>query len=124
MITFAVAAANKKTHQCLRNQIGAPPVTVLSYEQLFRRRTLPIATYIFTDFDLLSSKDLKFAAAVYNQMQTSGWQPLNNPARVRQRYALLRLLHRVGINHHHDCLLEPGAMSATLTSDDVAWGCQ
>ena len=110
MITFFISSGHEGTHDSLRNLKGTPHTSVQSYDRLLRLRTLPQATYIFTDFDRLNSRELQLAADIYNRIAAAGWQPLNNPARVRQRYALLRRLHQVGINQFGVYRVEAGEM--------------
>jgi hypothetical protein len=76
----------------------APSVEVVTYDQLIRSRRVPAATYIFTDFDRLSPTDLELASLLYLQLKSAGLKVLNNPARVKKRYALLRALHDAGRN--------------------------
>jgi hypothetical protein len=110
MITFLVACGHKYTTANVSGLKGAPPTSVLSYHRLFRRRTLRHATYVFTDFDRLNFWELQLATLVYNRITAAGWQPLNNPARVRQRYALLRRLYEAGINQFGVYRVETGEM--------------
>jgi len=110
MIIFVVSAGNESTHACLRKQAGGPSVSIFSYDRLFRQRSLPAATYIFTDFDRLKPGGLKLAATIYNQIVAFGERALNNPARARQRYALLRRLHQAGINRFGVYRVETGEM--------------
>jgi hypothetical protein len=98
MITFLVSSGHDYTHTSLSKLKFESKVSVLSYRRLFRRRALSKGTYIFTDFDRLNFWELKLAGEVYRLILNAGWGPLNDPARVRQRYALLRQLHRDGIN--------------------------
>jgi hypothetical protein len=110
MIVFFVSPGSESTHACLRRQKGGPPVRVFSYDWLFRQRSLPTATYIFTDFDKLNHGGLKRASTIYNRILASGGRALNNPARARQRYALLRRLHQAGINRFGVYRVENGKM--------------
>jgi hypothetical protein len=99
MIIFVVGCGHKYTHACLCEQVVRPSVSILSYDELWRSRILSRATYIFTDFDRLNFWELQLAALTYNSVARAGWQPLNNPAQSRQRYALLLRLYDAGINH-------------------------
>ncbi|WP_038050712.1 hypothetical protein [Thioalkalivibrio sp. ALJ1] len=71
---------------------------VIPYERLLRARRLPQATYIFSDLDRLHFWDLECVASIYRQLREAGARVLNNPARHRSRYQLLRHLHHQGIN--------------------------
>ena len=53
---------------------------------------------MFADIDRLSFWDLELTAHAYLEMERSGLRVLNNPAKVKTRYALLRALHRAGLN--------------------------
>ena len=73
-------------------------VRLLHYDDVFPMPDLPNATYIFTDFDRLGHRDLERAAQLYLQLKRSGARVLNNPARVKTRYSLLRALSAAGLN--------------------------
>jgi hypothetical protein len=109
MITFFVSCGHKYTHAYLE-RVSTPTISILPYDRVFRRRRLPRATYIFTDFDRLNFWELRLAALVYNRIRAAGWHPLNNPAQVRQRYALLRRLYEAGINQFGVYRVEAGEM--------------
>jgi hypothetical protein len=70
----------------------------MTYDQLLRSRWLRRATYVFADIDRLGFWDVELAAHVYLEMERLGLRVLNNPAKVKTRYALLRALHRAGLN--------------------------
>ena len=110
MITFIVSSGHKFTHDKLKNNRGGPRISVLSYQELFPRRSLRKGTYVFTDFDRLNFWELQLAATVYRLVSDAGWRPLNDPAKVRQRYAVLRQLHRAGINRFGVYRVEAGEM--------------
>ena len=78
----------------------APSIRLMSYEELFARRRLPEATWVFADLERLSVADREQAAAVWRRLARD--QPhrrrLNHPLRSRRRYSLLRALHEGGIN--------------------------
>ncbi|HEU0049167.1 MAG TPA: hypothetical protein VFQ43_16365, partial [Nitrososphaera sp.] len=65
----------------------------MTYDQLLRSRWLRQATYVFADIDRLSFWDLELAAHAYLEMERLGLRVLNNPAKVKTRYALLCALH-------------------------------
>jgi hypothetical protein len=73
-------------------------LTCLSYDEVFMAKSLPCATYIFTDFDRLSQWELELASCVYQNLRKGGAQVLNNPAQVACRYVLLRRLYLAGVN--------------------------
>ena len=82
---------------CGGRGIGIVPV---SYDDLFAADLLPGGTYIFTDIERLSAYERLLAAAAYRAMaaQPDRFRPVNDPARVRTRYGLLRALRQAGVN--------------------------
>lgn len=96
MIIFVTTVAHRYTHAPIVRQL--PSVRRMTYPHLLARRDLPRATYIFTDFDRLSSWQLEVAAHVYRALEAGGARVLNDPARALQRLALLRRLRADGIN--------------------------
>ncbi len=98
MILLITTAKHRYTHASLRSQSGMD-VRTLSYAELDAQATsLPIATYIFTDVDRLTSTAALRAAKYYRALRERGQTVLNDPARMRSRFGLLRALHRAGIN--------------------------
>jgi hypothetical protein len=71
---------------------------VISYDRAFRSASLPRATYVFTDFDRLNSWELELASHLFREIIGQGGSALNDPARVRQRYSLLKTLNQRGLN--------------------------
>lgn len=76
-----------------------PHVTTLSYDDLLARDTVPRGTYVFSDMERLSDPALVVAADLYRALgEAPGCQVLNDPAKVRFRYGLLRALNESGLN--------------------------
>jgi hypothetical protein len=98
MIRFLISRGHGYTHECLRKTPQAPPIRLITYDQLLRACWLRRATYVFTDIDRLSFWDLELAARAFLEMKRLGLSVLNNPAKVKTRYALLHALHRAGLN--------------------------
>ncbi len=103
MLFFVSTAHHSYTVDALSSTAcGGTGVTVasLSYDELFAAGTLPGGTYVFTDIERLPAYELTLAAEIYRAMarRPSVFRPINNPARVRVRYALLRALHQAGLN--------------------------
>ncbi len=101
MIVFIVTAAHRYTIDALDADFGAPlpDCRALSYEALFAPSNLPGGTYVFGDVERLSYREIALAAQVYRQMATkTGFRVVNDLARARTRYGLLRALHEAGIN--------------------------
>jgi hypothetical protein len=79
-----------------------PPAEVLTYEEL-RSRDLPLGqTYVFSDLERLSKRELEWAAKVWEALAAARvpTRLLNHPRRVLLRYELLAELHRRGIHEH------------------------
>ncbi|MBK5946786.1 hypothetical protein CCR83_10165 [Rhodobacter veldkampii DSM 11550] len=77
-----------------------PPITPVTYQQAFRRLAFPAGTLIFTDFEFLDGFGMMAAAAMADAALRRDPQTrvLNHPADAAERYALLRRLHRAGLN--------------------------
>lgn len=97
MICFVTTRAHRYTHKRVGRWSGAPKVEVWSYDQVFAARALPWATWIFCDFDRLGFWDLELAARLWRILRDAGMRVLNDPARARLRFALLRKLAETGI---------------------------
>src|SRR5438105_46515 len=93
MIVFLTTPGYAKTHQALAAPDIGIDVQVMDYRQLLDAKTLPRATYVFTDLDRLPLYGLQLAAQSYRTMRQGGLTVLNDPARVLSRYGLLRRLH-------------------------------
>jgi hypothetical protein len=70
----------------------------LSYDEVFSAKSLPSGTYVFTDLDRLGTWELELAAIVYRVLKQAGAHVINDPAKARTRYSLLKTLHREGVN--------------------------
>lgn len=79
---------------------GARQIQIVDYESLPGRSVLPIGTYIFSDFERLTSSELGMARDVARQLKAArrGVRILNDPDRVLLRYDLLNALHADGVN--------------------------
>jgi len=80
---------------------------LLSYEDAFRLKALPVGTYIFTDLDRLNSEQTERAAILWEALRSSGHdlKILNHPVRSMRRFELLRQLRERGINDFDVCRL-------------------
>lgn len=78
----------------------APQTQHKTYNWLFRTRSLPSATYIFTFLDRLHPRERRLAAKIYQHLNAAGpaFKALNNPAKSKNRLGLLKSLHAAGIN--------------------------
>jgi hypothetical protein len=100
------------THTKVVKDPAAPRIELLHYDQLFASRALPRAAYVFTDLDRLAPWDLELAARVYRDLAAAGLPVLNDPARARTRFALLRALHQAGVNEFNAYRLDEGLRPA------------
>ena len=98
----------KRHHYTLSGVLHSSPeltdhVRHLSYEKLFRMKSLPVATYIFADIERLDRDATEKAALVWNTLSNSnsGCRLLNHPIRSMRRYELLRTLYERGINNYN-----------------------
>lgn len=87
----------------LKDNTGlAGRVTLLSYEKLFRMKSLPVGTYIFADLERLDREYTEKAAIAWNTLaqyrNRYGFALLNHPILSMRRFELLRSLHERGIN--------------------------
>ncbi len=98
MICFVITRSKVRTHRRVRDIPGAPAYRIWTYDAVFRARRLPAATWVFTDLDRLSFWELELAAHVYRELLAHGVRVLNDPAKLCQRYALLRRLYVAGFN--------------------------
>src|SRR5690349_9713052 len=101
MLTFVTTQGHSYTVAALSGgRFGAalPPACATTYERLFQADYVPRGTYIFTDIERLAVWELRLAAALYRALQGAGMPCLNDPAKVKMRYALLSALHAAGLN--------------------------
>jgi hypothetical protein len=96
MIIALTTPAHDYTFKVVRKLV--PGFRTMDYASALHARGLPRATYLFCDVDRLSYWELELAARLYRQLKSSGVRVFNDPARVRQRYALLRTLKDRGLN--------------------------
>src|SRR5262245_53082286 len=80
----------------------------LTYDDLFSRDTLPAGTYIFTDFEMLSTERFARVCELWNWFDATACplRRLNDPRRFLSRFDLLRRLHSAGINDFNVYTLE------------------
>lgn len=98
MIVLVTTRAHAYTHEAVAAWPGMPKFVRRSYRQLLARRSLPAATYIFTDFDRLNAWEVEMAAGLCRRLKAAGLHVLNDPACFRRRHALLTRLYRSGVN--------------------------
>ena len=101
MIRFITTLAHSYTVDALDDQFGGalPGCEALNYNDFFSLDDFASGTYIFCDLERLSHHELVLAGASYLALKDQpGIRLLNDPARVRTRYALLRALYQAGVN--------------------------
>jgi len=98
MIRFLTTRGHSYTVRKVKKWRTAPSISLMQYDRLLRARWVRRAAYIFTDVDRLSTWDLELASHIYLQLKNAGVSVCNNPATVRNRYALLRALRAAGLN--------------------------
>lgn len=97
MIVFLVHGSHAYTHELLVGA-GSFELRIVPYRRILRAPRLRTATYVFTDFDRLHPWELELAGRLHKQLRAAGAKVLNDPARVRQRFSLLRTLKERGVN--------------------------
>jgi hypothetical protein len=77
-----------------------PQVAVHNYHQILRGGRLPVGTYVFSDIDRLTGEQQRNARLLHSALQSEAFRcrVLNDPARVKLRYDLLRTLSDLGYN--------------------------
>jgi hypothetical protein len=75
-----------------------PACAVTTYDKLFKANETRHATHIFADIERLYGWESAVAADAYRAIRRAGLPCLNDPARVKSRYELLRTLHSAGVN--------------------------
>ena len=97
-IFLLTVKGEERSARTLQREPSAPKVVSLVYEEVLFSTCLPKATYIFTDIDRLSTPDRLEAARVFRRLAENGCRVLNDPAKVRTRFSLLRGLNNAGLN--------------------------
>jgi hypothetical protein len=112
LIRLVMTRGHERTHTRVVRDRAAPLMDLIHYDHLFASRRLPRATYVFTDLDRLAPWELELAAAVHRQLAAAGVPVLNDPARCKTRFALLRALHAAGLNDFNAYRLDEGVRPA------------
>jgi hypothetical protein len=97
MIVFVTTQEHSYTHNAVTKELPGV-VRRMSYQALLGKARVPRAVYVFTDMDRLAPAALAQASTLFGQLRTAGVRVLNDPARIRSRWGLLRALHDQGIN--------------------------
>ena len=107
MIHILTTRVHTYTHT--REDFGEA-IRVVTYDRLFSAISVPMGTWVFTDFDRLGFWELELAARVYQELKTAGARVLNDPALVNQRFSLLRRLKNAGMISFSVWRVEDGEM--------------
>lgn len=88
----------------------APRARVVDYDTLFRKRRLPVGSYIFTGMEHLRPNEIEKVALCWRLLSEadSEIRLLNHPLRAMRRYELLRSLNEDGINSFDVYRLDEG----------------
>jgi len=108
MIFFLVCRGYEFTVSDLQDDSEAPRIAILPYGKALHQSAVPRATYVFTDLDRLDVSELIAAARLFQRLKENGCRVLNDPARVRTRFSLLRSLYRHELNPLNVYSLEDG----------------
>lgn len=100
MIHYITTRNHRYAFAHVERKLGRSVVRRTSYDRLFARRSFAPGTYVFADIERLEDWEIRVAAELYRRLGThgAGVRVVNDPARVKCRYALLRTLHETGIN--------------------------
>jgi len=98
VIRLVVTRGHAYTHAAVLADRRAPRLEILDYDRLLASRRVPRTTHVFADLDRLGAFDLELAALVRRRLSRKGVRVLNDPARAKTRFALLRALHEAGLN--------------------------
>ena len=102
MIYFAVDEARVPLlDHYLAGDWGKPlrgSMAQVTYTELFRNRSLPRGTWIFTALDALSMAELRIVDHIQRAAREAGLKVLNPALQALHRYDLLKLLHESGRN--------------------------
>jgi hypothetical protein len=100
MIHYVTTRNHRYAFAHVERKLGRSVVRRTSYDRLFARRSFAPGTYVFADIERLEDWEIRVAAELYRRLAAhgAGIRVVNDPARVKCRYALLRTLHEAGIN--------------------------
>jgi hypothetical protein len=101
-LIFVATADHRYTFADVPDRLAAQGVrcSVWTWDQVFRARSLPRATYIFTDFDRLAPGPLEISGRIYKRLVAEGVRVLNDPRRFRNRAQLISSLQMAGVNSY------------------------
>jgi hypothetical protein len=130
MINILVHELNQHTVDRLLRTAGDQlrDIRKVTYQQAFRRLSVPAGTLIFTDFDYLSGIEMDIVAAMATAATAANPETkiLNHPCYACERYALLKRLHARGLNQVEVTRLEdtdrPSRYPVFIRLEDGAWG--
>ena len=110
MIIFLAAKGHEIAHAAVPPAAAEAgfEVRVLNYTEMLLGNRWPRATYVLSDLDRLAPATLQGVAMFHRRARDLGWRVLNDPARIRSRWGLLRLLKREGLNSFNAYRVEEG----------------
>jgi hypothetical protein len=112
---------HERTHWAVAKAPESPSLGTLDYDRVFAARRLARAAYVFTDLDRLAPWDLELAAIIKRRLSEAGLPALNDPARAKTRFALLRALHEAGLNDFNAYRLGEGAGARSTSLSSAAF---
>lgn len=100
MIHYVTTRNHRYTFAHVERKLGRPIVRRTSYDRLFAQRTFAPGTYVFSDLERMEDWEIRLAGRLYRELgaHAPAIRVVNDPARVKCRYALLRALREAGIN--------------------------
>jgi hypothetical protein len=110
LIFFVVTPEHPYTFDAVLAEAPKTKPRVITYDEIFRRAPPALATYVFTDLDRLPRWRVREAALLCRRLRDGGARVLNDPARMRSRYGLLRGLHLKGLNRFNAWRVEDEAL--------------
>jgi hypothetical protein len=114
MINFVLTLEHRYTVGALAGEDLARLVRIIPFDSLIMRRTVPAGCFVFADIERLHPSERRLLCEAYRLLARAGpnVRTMNDPARVKTRYPLLRALAAAGINDFNaycaDAGIHPG----------------
>lgn len=112
MIYFIQKEGFRFTLEGLKDDPDAPPHRICTYSALLSQKWLSPGTYIFTDRERMDPWELRIFGDLFNHLEKSGpgYRAVNNPARIKNRFELLRTLYNEKLNDFNVYLVSENRM--------------